>query len=105
MVIQCFVDAGNGFYLLQYSADVVTDKDNGAFFIDFSQQFIKACFETLVDIRAGFVENQHLRVGDDGTAQQGTLQLSAAKCRWHAVPCLPAPCGLSSVRLSRGVGR
>ena len=32
-----FVDASDRFYLLQYSADVVTDKDNGTFFIDFSQ--------------------------------------------------------------------
>ena len=36
-VIQRFFDSSDRFYLLQYSADVVTDKDNGKFFIDFSQ--------------------------------------------------------------------
>ena len=78
MVIQRFVDTGDGFYLLQYSADVVTDKDNGTFFIDFSQSLIMACLDTLVDIRAGFIVNQYRSVGDDGTSQQGTLQLPAA---------------------------
>ena len=37
VVVQCFIDAGDRFHLLQHRADVVTDKDNGTFFIDFSQ--------------------------------------------------------------------
>lgn len=79
VVIQCLVDAGNGFHLLQYSADVVTDKDDGAFFVNLRQQFVEPGFEAFVDIRAGFVKNQYRRVGDDGASQQCTLQLSAAK--------------------------
>ena len=79
VVIQCLVDAGNGFHLLQYSADVVTDKDDGAFFVNLRQQFVEPGFEAFVDIRAGFVKNQYRRVGDDGTSQQCALQLPAAK--------------------------
>ncbi len=70
VVIQCLVDAGNGFHLLQYSADVVTDKDDGAFFVNLRQQFVEPGFEAFVDIRAGFVKNQYRRVGDDGASQQ-----------------------------------
>ena len=88
VVIQCLVDAGNGFHLLQYSADVVTDKDDGAFFVNLRQQFVEPGniyifqtsvlsefpgFEAFVDIRAGFVKNQYRRVGDDGASQQCTL--------------------------------
>lgn len=53
VVIQCLVDAGNGFHLLQYSADVVTDKGDGAFFVNLRQQFVETGFEAFVDIRAG----------------------------------------------------
>ena len=73
MVIQCLVDAGDGFHLLQYSANVVTDKDDGAFFVNLRQQFVESGFKTFVDIRAGFVKNQYRRVGDDGASQQCTL--------------------------------
>lgn len=79
MVIQCFVDAGDGLDLLQHCADVMADEDDGAFFIDFCQQFVEAGFKALVDVRAGLIENHDLRVGDDGTTQKGTLQLSAAQ--------------------------
>ncbi len=79
MVVQGFVDAGNGLDLLQHRADVMADKNNGAILVYLCQQFVEAGFETLVDVCAGFVENHHLRVGDDGTAQEGTLQLSAAQ--------------------------
>ena len=79
MVVQGFVDAGNGLDLLQHRADVVADENNGAILVYLCQQFVEAGFETLVDVCAGFVENHHLRVGDDGTAQEGTLQLSAAQ--------------------------
>jgi hypothetical protein len=79
VVIQCLVDAGDGLHLLQHSADVVTDKDDGAFFVNFRQQFIESGFKTFVDIRAGFVKDQYRGVGDDGTSQQCALQLSAAK--------------------------
>ena len=78
MIIQSFVDTGDRFHLLQHRADVVTDKDNGTFFINFRQQLVEACFETLVDIRAGFVQNKHGRVGDYGASQKRALQLSAA---------------------------
>ena len=37
MIIQRFVDAGNGFYLLQYRAYVVADEYDGAIFVDFGQ--------------------------------------------------------------------
>ena len=66
MVIQCLVDAGDGFHLLQYSANVVTDKDDGAFFVNLRQQFVESGFKT-------FVKNQYRRVGDDGTSQQCAL--------------------------------
>lgn len=79
MIIQCFVDAGDGFHLLQHGADVVADEDDGAVMVDFGEELVEACFETLVDVGAGFVENQYGGVGDDGAAKQGTLQLSAAK--------------------------
>ena len=64
MVVQCFVDAGDGLYLLQYGADVMADEDDGAFLVYFSQQFVEAGFKTFVDVRAGFVENQYRRIGD-----------------------------------------
>ena len=73
VVIQCLVDAGDGFHLLQYSANVVTDKDDGAFLVNLRQQFVESGFKTFVDIRAGFVKNQYRRVGDDGTSQQCAL--------------------------------
>lgn len=79
MIIQCFVDAGDGFHLLQHGADVVADEDDGAVVVDFGEELVEACFETLVDVGAGFVENQYGGVGDDGAAKQGTLQLSTAK--------------------------
>ena len=105
MVVQGFVDAGNGLDLLQHRADVVADENNGAILVYLCQQFVEAGFETLVDVCAGFVENHHLRVGDDGTAQEARCNCPPLKARWHAAPCLPAPCGLSRQRLSRGVGR
>ena len=106
MVVQGFVDAGNGLDLLQHRADVVADENNGAILVYLCQQFVEAGFETLVDVCAGFVENHHLRVGDDGTAPGGHVAtVRRSKRRWHAAPCLPAPCGLSRQRLSRGVGR
>lgn len=79
MIIQCFVDAGDGFHLLQHGADVVADEDDGAVVVDFGEELVEACFETLVDVGAGFVENQYGGVGDDGAAKEGALQLSAAK--------------------------
>ena len=100
MVVQGFVDAGNGLDLLQHRADVVADENNGAILVYLCQQFVEAGFETLVDVCAGFVENHHLRVGDDGTAQEGTLQLSAAQSAdGTLLHRLPAPCGLSRQRL------
>lgn len=106
MVVQGFVDAGNGLDLLQHRADVVADENNGAILVYLCQQFVEAGFETLVDVCAGFVENHHLRVGDDGTAQEGTLQLSAAQSAdGTLLHAFQPPCGLSRQRLSRGVGR
>ena len=35
VVVQCFVDAGDGFYLLEHGADVVADEDDGAVAVDF----------------------------------------------------------------------
>ena len=37
VVVQCFVDTGDGLYLLQYGADVMADEDDGAFLVYFSQ--------------------------------------------------------------------
>ena len=73
MVVQCFVDAGDGLYLLQYGADVMADEDDGAFLVYFSQQFVEAGFKTFVDLRAAFVENQYRRIGDNGASEQCTL--------------------------------
>lgn len=80
MIVQGFVDAGHGLDLLQDGADVVADQNDGAVAVDFGQQLVKPCFEPLVDVGAGFVEYHNFGVGDDGTAQQGALQLSAAQC-------------------------
>jgi len=33
MVIQCFVDTGDRFHLLQHGADIVADEDNGTLFM------------------------------------------------------------------------
>ena len=85
MVIQRFVDSSDGLDLLQYRTDVMADEDDGAFFIDFCQQFVEAGFKTLVDVCAGFIKNHDLRVGDDGTSQQGALQLSAAQGTYGAL--------------------
>ena len=40
VVVQCFVDTGNGFHLLQYCAYVVADEYDGAIFVDFGQQLV-----------------------------------------------------------------
>ena len=80
MIVQGFVDAGHGLDLLQDGADVVADQNDGAVAVDFGQQLVKPCFEPLVDVGTGFVEYHNFGVGDDGTAQQGALQLSAAQC-------------------------
>ena len=40
VLIQCFIDTSDGFYLLERCADIMADEDNGAIFIDFCQQFI-----------------------------------------------------------------
>lgn len=37
VVVERFVDAGNGLDLLQHRADVVANEDDGALFIDFGQ--------------------------------------------------------------------
>lgn len=40
VVVQCFVDTGNGFHLLQYRTYVVADEYDGAIFVDFCQQLV-----------------------------------------------------------------
>ena len=79
MVVQGFVDAGNGLDLLQHRADVVADENNGAILVYLCQQFVEAGFETLVDVCAGFVENHHLRVGDDGISPSRSGTMSRVK--------------------------
>lgn len=79
VVVQRLVDAGDGLHLLQHGADVVADEDDGAFLVDFRQQLVETGFETLVDVGAGLVEDDDFGVGDNGTSQQGTLQLPAAQ--------------------------
>ncbi len=56
MVVEGFVDAGNGLDLLQHRADVVADENNGAILVYLCQQFVEAGFETLVDVCAGLAE-------------------------------------------------
>ena len=41
MVVQGFVDAGNGLDLLQHRADVVADENNGAILVYLCQQFVE----------------------------------------------------------------
>ena len=79
MVVQGFVDAGNGLDLLQHRADVVADENNGAILVYLCQQFVEAGFETLVDVCAGFVENHHLRVGDEEEMVGIPITLSTGK--------------------------
>ena len=79
VVVERFVDAGDGLHLLEHGADVVADEDDGAVAVDFGQQFVEAGFEAAVQIGGGLVEDDHFGVGDDGASQQGTLQLSAAQ--------------------------
>lgn len=79
VVVQRFVDAGDGLDLLQHGADVVAHEDDGAILVDFCQQLVEAGFETLVDVGAGFVQDHYFGVGDDGASQEGALQLSAAE--------------------------
>lgn len=69
VVVQCFIDAGDRFHLLQHCAYVVTHEYDGAILVDFCQQLIQAGFETLVNVGAGFVEDNYLGIGDDGAAQ------------------------------------
>ena len=64
---------GGNLSLIHICADVVADENNGAILVYLCQQCVEAGFETLVDVCAGFVENHHLRVGDDGTAQELSL--------------------------------
>ncbi len=85
MIIQCLVYAGYGLHLLQHGAYVVADEDDGAVVVNLCQKFVKAGFEALVDVGAGFVEDYQLGVGDDGASQQGALQLSATQCTDGAV--------------------
>ena len=40
VVVQCFVDTGNGFHLLQYRTYVVADEYDGAILVDFCQQLV-----------------------------------------------------------------
>lgn len=57
MVIQGFVDAGYGLYLLQHSTDVMADKDDGTILVYLCQQLVEAGFKTLVYVGAGLVED------------------------------------------------
>lgn len=79
VIVQCFVHAGDVLYLLQHRPDVMADEDDGAVAVDLRQQLVEAGFEALVDVGARLVENKQLRVADDGSSQQGALQLSAAQ--------------------------
>ena len=58
MVIQRFVDAGDGFYLLQYSADVVTDKRFEARLYELLAEINKECAIILVSHDIGTVLQQ-----------------------------------------------
>ena len=69
MIIQCLVYAGYGLHLLQHGAYVVTDQDDCAVMVNLCQKFVKAGFEALVNVGAGFVENYQFGIGDDGTPQ------------------------------------
>lgn len=89
VVIQCLVDAGDGLHLLQHSADVVTDKDDGAFFVNFRQQFIESGFKTFVDIRAGFVKDQYR--GSEMMARP-----SSARCSCPPLSCPMERCSSPS---------
>ncbi len=79
VIVERAVDAGDAFHRLEDGADVVADKDDGTLAVDFLKQFIKFGLETLVDVSVRLVKNDHVRLGDDGTPQQGTLHLSAAE--------------------------
>ena len=69
VIVQCLVDTGDGFHLLQDGTYVVAHQNDGTLLVDFGQQLIEACLETLVDVGAGFVEYYYRGIGNDGSAQ------------------------------------
>ena len=62
MIIQRFVDARYGFYILQHSAYVMAYQDDGPFLVDFFQQGVEFGLKPFVNVGIGFVQNDNLRV-------------------------------------------
>ena len=62
MIIQRFVDARYGFYILQHSAYVMAYQDDGPFLVDFFQQGVEFGFKPFVNVGIGFVQNDNLGI-------------------------------------------
>ena len=73
------VHTGDAFGVPHDGADVVADQDDGAFAVDLFQQGIQSLGEEPVDVGVRLVKDKHLRIRDQGTAQQCALHLAAAQ--------------------------
>ena len=62
MIIQRFVDARYGFYILQHSAYIMAYQDDGPFLVGFFQQGVDFGFKPFVNVGIGFVKNDNLRI-------------------------------------------
>ena len=73
MIIERSIHTGYRLHILKNGSDVVTDEHDGTLAVDFLQQGIELRFKLLVDVGIRFIQNQDLRIGNQGTPQQRTL--------------------------------
>ena len=77
--MQMVVHAGDVLHVVEHLGDVVAHDDDGALLVDLLQHLVHLFLESSVDVGVGFVEDDNVWLGDDGTSEEHTLELSTAQ--------------------------
>ena len=79
VIMQVMVYAGDVLHVIEHFGYIVAHDDDGAFLVDLFQHLVHLLLESAVDVGVGFIEDDHIGLGYDGTCQEHTLQLSTAQ--------------------------
>ena len=73
------VDAGDMLHIVEHLGDVVAHDDDGALLVDLLQHLVHLLLESAVDVGVRLIEYHDIGLGDDGTGEEHSLQLSSAQ--------------------------